>query len=106
MVGFQRLRRQGNPRCDDSTTTTPTMNSVPVFRFSQLSVSVSKTTVRHGSVLPRRRTPKPELSNFKPGHGEQIWVWHHVNTEQVVYSHTKNLDVRQTASESVATFNG
>lgn len=70
------------------------MNSAPVFRISQLAVSVSKTTVRHGSILPRRRVPKPELSNFAPGHGEQIWVWSHLIHNQVVYSHTRAMDVR------------
>lgn len=45
-------------------------------------------------MLPRRRVPKPELSNFAPGHGEQIWVWSHLIHNQVVYSHTKAMDVR------------
>ncbi|KAL2752723.1 hypothetical protein ACRALDRAFT_1072583 [Sodiomyces alcalophilus JCM 7366] len=68
------------------------MNSIPIFRFSQLSVGVSRTTVRHGHTLPRKRTPHPELTHFPPGWGEQIWVWNHVLLKQIVYSHTKVLD--------------
>ncbi|KAL0930974.1 mitochondrial 54S ribosomal protein mL67 [Colletotrichum truncatum] len=68
------------------------MNSVPVFRFSQLSFGVSRTSIRHGHVQSRRRVPQPELTKFPEGHGEQIWVWSHLTSNQVIYSHTKQLD--------------
>lgn len=72
------------------------MNSAPIFRFAQLSLSagIPRTTVRNGHTWSRRRTAKPELSNFAPGHGEQIWVWHHLTSHQIIYSHTPQLDVR------------
>ncbi|KAF3345837.1 Eukaryotic translation initiation factor 2 subunit gamma [Verticillium dahliae VDG2] len=70
------------------------MNSAPIFRFAQLSLSagIPRTTVRNGHTWSRRRTAKPELSNFAPGHGEQIWVWHHLTSHQIIYSHTPQLD--------------
>ncbi|KAM0284386.1 hypothetical protein ACHAQH_001962 [Verticillium albo-atrum] len=70
------------------------MNSAPIFRFSQLSLSagIARTTLRNGHTWSRRRTAKPELSNFAPGHGEQIWVWHNVTSHQIIYSHTQHLD--------------
>ncbi|EEY20651.1 conserved hypothetical protein [Verticillium alfalfae VaMs.102] len=54
------------------------MNSTPIFRFAQLSLSagIPRATVRNGHTWSRRRTAKPELSNFAPGHGEQIWSNH------------------------------
>lgn len=70
------------------------MNSVPVFRFSKLSFGVARTSIRHGHTRSRRRTPQHELTNFEPGHGEQIWVWSHLTSNQVIYSHTKQLEVR------------
>ncbi|KIH92152.1 hypothetical protein SPBR_03089 [Sporothrix brasiliensis 5110] len=36
----------------------------------------------------RYRQPKPELTKFPEGHGEQIWVYNNIVTNQVVYSHT------------------
>ncbi|KAF3355342.1 hypothetical protein VdG1_04175 [Verticillium dahliae VDG1] len=48
--------------------------------------------LRNGHTWSRRRTAKPELSNFAPGHGEQIWVWHHLTSHQIIYSHTPQLD--------------
>ncbi|KAL2874127.1 hypothetical protein SGCOL_010715 [Colletotrichum sp. CLE4] len=68
------------------------MNSVPVFRFSKLSFGVARTSIRHGHTRSRRRTPQHELTNFEPGHGEQIWVWSHLTSNQVIYSHTKQLE--------------
>ncbi|KAJ0160311.1 hypothetical protein CTA2_8189 [Colletotrichum tanaceti] len=72
------------------------MNSVSVFRFSQLSFGVSRTSIRHGHFLRSRhrahRAPQLELTNFEPGHGEQIWVYSHLTSNQVIYSHTKQLD--------------
>ncbi|OLN87822.1 hypothetical protein CCHL11_00530 [Colletotrichum chlorophyti] len=68
------------------------MNSVAVFRLSQLSIGVSRTSIRHGSTLPRRRVPQPELTKFEPGHGEQIWVYSHLTSNQIIYSHSKQLD--------------
>ncbi|KAK1599062.1 transcriptional regulation of mitochondrial recombination-domain-containing protein [Colletotrichum navitas] len=68
------------------------MNSVPTFRFSQLSFGVARTSIRHGHTRSRRRTPQPELTNFEPGHGEQIWVYSHLTSNQVIYSHSKQLD--------------
>ncbi|GKT95546.1 LOW QUALITY PROTEIN: hypothetical protein Ct61P_13396 [Colletotrichum tofieldiae] len=68
------------------------MNSVPVFRFSQLSFGVARTSIRHGHTRSRRRTPQPELANFEPGHGERIWVYSHLTSNQVIYSHSKQLD--------------
>ncbi|GJC95746.1 hypothetical protein CH63R_02309 [Colletotrichum higginsianum IMI 349063] len=68
------------------------MNSVSVFRFSQLSFGVARTSIRHGHTRSRRRAPQPELTNFEPGHGEQIWVYSHLTSNQVIYSHTKQLD--------------
>ena len=48
------------------------------------------------SVVPykRYRQPKPELTKFSEGHGEQIWVYNNIVTNQVVYSHTPVLRVR------------
>ncbi|WYZ40088.1 hypothetical protein EsH8_IV_000429 [Colletotrichum jinshuiense] len=71
------------------------MNSVPVFRFSQLSIGVARTSIRHGHTRTRRRTPQPELTNFQPGHGEQIWVYSHLTSNQVIYSHSKQLEANR-----------
>lgn len=46
-------------------------------------------------VVPYRRykEPKPDLTKFPEGHGEQIWIYNHIVTNQVVYSHSPVLRV-------------
>ncbi|KAF4824038.1 hypotheticall protein [Colletotrichum tropicale] len=61
-------------------------------RFSQLSIGVSRTSVRHGHFMPKRQRPQYKLAKFPEGHGEQIWVWSHQLTRQVVYSHSKTME--------------
>ncbi|KAK2732130.1 hypothetical protein CKAH01_02076 [Colletotrichum kahawae] len=61
--------------------------------LSQLSIGISRTSIRHAH-LPQRRKPQHEKAKFPKGHGEQIWVWSHQLTRQVVYSHSKILKVR------------
>uniref|UniRef100_L2GAI1 Large ribosomal subunit protein mL67 n=1 Tax=Colletotrichum fructicola (strain Nara gc5) TaxID=1213859 RepID=L2GAI1_COLFN len=61
-------------------------------RFSQLSIGVSRTSVRHGHFMPKRQRPQYKLAKFPEGHGEQIWVWSHQLTRQVVYSHSKIME--------------
>jgi len=40
------------------------------------------------------RILRPELTGFNPGHGEQIWVFNHLTTDQVILSHEPAMDVR------------
>ncbi|KAF0327326.1 hypothetical protein K4K61_007702 [Colletotrichum sp. SAR11_59] len=61
-------------------------------RFSQLSIGVSRTSIRHGHWVPNRQMPQYKLAKFPEGHGEQIWVWSHQLTRQVVYSHSKVME--------------
>lgn len=54
----------------------------------------SKSTISRPTVPYKRyRQPKPELTNFAEGHGEQIWIFNHIVTNQIVYSHTPVLRV-------------
>ncbi|KAL1897664.1 hypothetical protein Sste5346_003972 [Sporothrix stenoceras] len=57
-------------------------------------------------VVPYRRykQPKPELTKFPEGHGEQIWIYNHIVTNQVVYSHSPTL--RQNRALKQLPFNG
>ncbi|CAK7274648.1 hypothetical protein SEPCBS57363_006271 [Sporothrix epigloea] len=55
------------PTVKDSSKSTPSRPTVPYKRYRQ---------------------PKPELTNFAEGHGEQIWIFNHIVTNQIVYSHT------------------
>ncbi|CAK7204942.1 hypothetical protein SEUCBS139899_007704 [Sporothrix eucalyptigena] len=50
----------------------------------------TKPTSTQRPVVPykRYRQPKPELTKFPEGHGEQIWIFNHIVTNQIVYSHT------------------
>ncbi|CAK7274035.1 hypothetical protein SEPCBS119000_005962 [Sporothrix epigloea] len=55
--------------------------------------SPAKDTSNSTSARPivpykRYRQPKPELTKFAEGHGEQIWIFNHIVTNQIVYSHT------------------
>ncbi|KAF3806274.1 hypothetical protein GCG54_00006036 [Colletotrichum gloeosporioides] len=61
-------------------------------RFSQLSIGVSRTSIRHGHFMPKRQRPQYKLAKFPEGHGEQIWVWSHQLTRQVVYSHSQIME--------------
>lgn len=79
------------------------MNGLPTRCLRPLAMSgiatasaAARTTVlglRAASTLKRRRQPRPELTKFPEGHGEQIWIFNHIMTNQVVYSHTPVLRV-------------
>ncbi|TDZ71809.1 hypothetical protein CTRI78_v001772 [Colletotrichum trifolii] len=74
------------------------MNSLALNRFQKLSVGLSKICTRHVSEailakakqyqMPRRQWPKFEEAKFEKDHGEEIWVYCHELSGQVVYSYT------------------
>ncbi|KAL8388593.1 hypothetical protein RB595_009084 [Gaeumannomyces hyphopodioides] len=69
------------------------MNTTPVSAsLLRLCAGLSRVSVRHGSHLARYKKPRPEDAGFKPGHGEKIWVFNHVTTNQIVYSTKPVLD--------------
>ncbi|EJT72608.1 hypothetical protein GGTG_09468 [Gaeumannomyces tritici R3-111a-1] len=69
------------------------MNTTPVSAsLLRLCAGLSRISVRHGSHLARYKQPRPELAGFEPGHGEKIWVFNHITTNQIVYSTKPQLD--------------
>jgi hypothetical protein len=61
-------------------------------RLSVASVSVACTSVRLASTRRKRRQRiEPD---FKPGHGEKIWIFSNFVNGQTVYSHEPVLKVR------------
>lgn len=70
------------------------MNSSPasvVGILDRLSIGVCRISIRHGHTAPRIKNPHPELTGFKPGLGEKIWVHNHVVTGMIIYSHDGKL---------------
>jgi hypothetical protein len=55
-------------------------------------VICTTTKVRHASTTTALARPKPG-KKIKPVHGQQIFVYSHFQTNQVVYSLTKSLNV-------------
>ncbi len=83
------------------------MNAVPLTRprlLDQLAIGISRITVRHGHWKPRYKKPQPELTGYAPDHGEKIYIFNHVRSQQVVYSHSPVLNVRR--SPVIVTFIG
>lgn len=60
----------------------------------RLSAGVSRISIRHGHTMPRRRQPRHELTGFKKGLGERIWVHHHIAKGMIIYTHEPELPVR------------
>ncbi|KAJ0104367.1 hypothetical protein J7T55_011151 [Diaporthe amygdali] len=59
--------------------------------LDRLSTGVSRVSIRHGHTTPRRKQPRPELTGFKPGLGERIWVHHHIAQGMIIYTHEPQL---------------
>lgn len=77
------------------------MNSSPasvVGILDRLSIGVCRISIRHGHTAPRIKNPHPELTGFKAGLGEKIWVHNHVVTGMIIYSHDGKLKVRYPAA--------
>ncbi|KUI58793.1 hypothetical protein VP1G_06068 [Cytospora mali] len=71
------------------------MNSSPasiVGILDRLSIGVSRISIRHGHTKPKVKKPQPELTGFKAGLGERIWVHNHIVTGMIVYSHQAKLE--------------
>lgn len=62
--------------------------------LGRLSTGVSRVSIRHGHTVPRRKQPRHDLTGFKKGLGEQIWVHHHVARGMIIYTHDPELPVR------------
>lgn len=60
----------------------------------RLSTGVSRQSVRHGHTTARRKQPRHDLTGFKRGLGEQIWVHHHIAQGMIIYTHKPELPVR------------
>jgi len=71
------------------------MNSLPLSPFGRLAIGVSRTSIRPGSTFKRYKKPQPELTHWEPGHGEQIWIFNHIVSDQIIYSHKPAMDVRR-----------
>ncbi|KAL5612792.1 hypothetical protein BROUX41_004124 [Berkeleyomyces rouxiae] len=71
------------------------MSAFSASRFSvgQLAIGVSRTSVRLGHIRPQWKQPRPDLSGHAPNHGEKIYIFTHIGTDEIVYSHTEVLDV-------------
>lgn len=72
------------------------MNTTPasvVGILDRLSIGVSRTSLRHYATTKKLRIKKHHLTGFKPGHGEQIFVYNHIETGMIVYSHNPELKV-------------
>lgn len=67
------------------------------FSVGQLAMGVSRMSVRHGHAKPRWKQPRPDLAGHAPGHGEKIYIFTNIATDEIVYSHTKVLNVRRGA---------
>lgn len=63
--------------------------------LGRLSTGVSRQSIRHGHTAPRRKQPRHDLTGFKPGLGEQIWVHHHIARGMIIYTHEPELPVRK-----------
>ncbi|POS79905.1 hypothetical protein DHEL01_v201715 [Diaporthe helianthi] len=55
------------------------------------STGVSRVSIRHGHTMPRRKQPRHELTGFKKGLGERIWVHHHIAKGMIIYTHDPEL---------------
>lgn len=72
------------------------MNTSPasvVGILERLSIGVSRTSIRHYAA-PKYKKKKHHLTGFTPGHGERIFVYNHIETGMIVYSHEPELKVR------------
>ncbi|KAI3394165.1 hypothetical protein diail_3175 [Diaporthe ilicicola] len=59
--------------------------------LDRLSIGVSRVSIRHGHTVPKRKQPRPELTGFRRGLGEQIWVHHHIAQGMIIYTHEPEL---------------
>ncbi|KAJ9154873.1 hypothetical protein NKR23_g2282 [Pleurostoma richardsiae] len=80
------------------------MNPSSSSVVERLSIGVSRISIRQSHTRPRWTKARPELTGFEPGHGERIWVFNHVGTNQIVYSH-KNVMNSNRAMRQIP-FNG
>ncbi|EFX00148.1 hypothetical protein CMQ_7150 [Grosmannia clavigera kw1407] len=75
------------------------MNDLPIRCLRRLAMSGRPTVTmaasatsflgaRAASTFKRFHRPNMELTKFPDGHGEQIWIFDNIATNQVVYSHT------------------
>ena len=61
--------------------------------LDRLSIGVSRVSIRHGHTKSKARKPQPELTGFKAGLGERIWVHNHIATGMIIYTHDAQLKV-------------
>jgi hypothetical protein len=61
--------------------------------LGRLSTGVSRVSIRHGHTTPRRKQPRHNLTGFKKGLGERIWVHHHIVRGMIIYTHEPELPV-------------
>ncbi|CAK7217566.1 hypothetical protein SCUCBS95973_003198 [Sporothrix curviconia] len=83
--------------------------TVQAMRLPKPKKTTSKNPSQSATPRPvvhtkRYRQPKPELTKFPEGHGEQIWIFNHIVTNQIVYSHTPVL--RNNRALNQLPFNG
>lgn len=73
----------------------------PLTSLFRLSAGVSNIGIRHETTWTRYRPEvsrkrfrqkKVEDAGFQPGHGEEIWVFNHLTTNQIIYSTKPALD--------------
>ncbi|PHH55446.1 hypothetical protein CFIMG_000584RA [Ceratocystis fimbriata CBS 114723] len=68
------------------------MSAFPASRFSVGQLAL-RTGVRFGHIKPQWKQPRPDLAGHAPGHGEKIYFYTHIGTDEIVYSHTSVLNV-------------
>lgn len=70
--------------------TTPPASVVGIL--DRLSIGVSRVSIRHASTT-RYKKKNYDWTGFKPGHGENIYVYNHIENGMIVYSHEPSLKV-------------
>ncbi|PSS03841.1 transcriptional regulation of mitochondrial recombination-domain-containing protein [Coniella lustricola] len=66
------------------------MNSTPaslVGILDSLAIGVFRTSIRQAHTQTRFRRKKYNLTGFTPGHGENIYIFNHIENGMVIYSH-------------------
>jgi hypothetical protein len=68
------------------------MNPLPRFRLAQLP-ELLRSGVRYSSTKATPSTGPSKGYAIPEGHGEQIWVYTHRKSEQIIYSFENRLNV-------------
>ncbi|CAK7227947.1 hypothetical protein SBRCBS47491_006738 [Sporothrix bragantina] len=71
-----------------ASTATVQATRLPKPKNTTTTDSAQPPTSRPIIPYKRYRQPRPDLTKFPEGHGEQIWIFNHIVTNQIVYSHT------------------